>query len=123
MKPSPKLEALALRALQLKIKLDKLTLDAKAAQQEFVKQCIAEDMFNPDTKAIGPVRTNFTPNRYFDLDTAIDVVSKTHPEYVEESKVTIVDPKLLQEHMTPIEKEAAMKFYEVPYKVGLKVND
>lgn len=117
-KPSAKLEKLALIALQTKQKAEKAAEIAEEAKFAFLQQLIAEDMFNPDTKAVGPVRTTISPNRYFDLDTALTLVQ---PEVVEECKVTIVDPKLLQQNMTPKQKEAAMKSYEVPFKLGLKV--
>lgn len=119
-KPSKKLEQLALIALQAKMKADDAKEQETAAKLAFLQQLIKEDMFNPDTKAIGVVRTTFSPNRYFDLDTAITLVPE---EVVNECKVTIVDPKLLQENMTPKQKEAAMKSYEVPFKIGLKVDD
>lgn len=118
MEASQKLELLAIAALKAKIKAEKAAEDYKAAQKAVMLQLIEEDMFNPDTKGIGPVKLNITPNRYFDLDTAITLVSE---EVVEECKVTIVDPKLLQENLTPKQKEAAMKSYEVPYKLGFAV--
>lgn len=118
--PSKKLELLALNALKAKQKADAAIEAAELAKLAFLQQLIAEDMFNPDTKAIGAVRTSISPNRYFDLDTALTLVTE---DVVEECKVTIVDPKLLQQNMTPKQKEAAMKSYEVPFKLGLKVND
>lgn len=119
-KPSKKLEQLALIALQAKMKADDAKEAAEQAKFAFLQQLIAEDLFNPDTKAVGVVRTSISPNRYFDLDTALTLVPA---EVVEECKVTVVDPKLLQENMTPKQKEAAMKSYEIPYKIGMKVND
>jgi len=117
-KPSAKLEKLALIALQTKQKADKAVEIAEEAKFAFLQQLIAEDMFNPDTKAIGPVRTTISPNRFFDLDAAITLVPE---EVVEECKVTIVDPKLLKQNLTPKQLEAAMVSYEVPFKLGLKV--
>lgn len=119
-KPSAKLEKLALIALQTKQKAEQAAEIAEAAKLAFLQQLINEDMFNPDTKAIGPVRLAITPNRYFDMDTALTLLPE---EVIEECKVVIVDPKLLKENMTPKQKEAAMKSYEVPYKLGMKVND
>ena len=72
---------------------------------------------NKDTKAIGDVKTNFTPNRYFDLETALELVDE---EAIEESTVTVVDPGLLKQHMTPIQLEKAMKTYDIPLKVAVK---
>jgi hypothetical protein len=118
MEASKKLEQLTLIALKAKIKAEQAAEAYKAAQKAVMAQLIEEDMFNPDTKAVGSVKLNITPNRYFDLDTAITLVTA---EVVEECKVTIVDPKLLQENMTPKQKEAAMKSYEVPYKLGFAV--
>jgi hypothetical protein len=118
MEASKKLEQLAVIALKAKIKAENAAEAYKEAQRAVMMQLIAEDMFNPDTKGIGPVKLNITPNRYFDLDTAITLVSE---EVVEECKVTAVDPKLLQQNMTPKQKEAAMKSYEVPFKLGFGV--
>lgn len=120
MEPSAKLVKLATIALKTKIAADNAKEIADSAKLAFMQQMIAEDMFNPDTKAIGPVKTGITPNRFFDLDTALTLLPE---EVVEQCKVEIVDPKLLQENMTPKQKEACMKSYEVPYKLGLKVND
>lgn len=119
-KPSDHLVRLATLALKAKQKADAAAEAADLAKLAFLQQLIAEDMFNPDTKAIGPVRTAISPNRYFDLDTALTLVDE---EVVEECKVTVVDPKLLQQNMTPKQKEAAMKSYEIPFKLGLRVND
>lgn len=118
--PSKKLIQLATVALKAKLAADSAQEVADSAKLAFMQQLIAEDMFNPDTKAVGPVKTGISPNRYFDLDTAITFVK---PEVLEECKVTIVDPNLLKENLTPKQKEAAMKSYEVPYKLGLKVNE
>lgn len=118
--PTPKLKALALKALKLKLKLDEIEAQYKEAQLEVMNQLIAEDAFNPDTHAAGAVRLKITPNRYFDLETAKTLVTE---EDIEASKVTLVDPKKLQQHMTPIQKEAAMKSYPVPYKLGFAVNE
>lgn len=120
MEPSAKLVKLATIALKAKLAADAAQEAADSHKLAFLQQLIAEDMFNPDTKAIGPVKTGISPNRYFDLDTALTLVT---PEVAKECEVTAVDPKLLQQNMTPRQKEAAMKSYEVPYKLGLKVNE
>lgn len=120
MEPSNKLVKLATTALKAKLAADSALEVAEAAKLAFMQQMIAEDMFNPDTKAIGPVKLAITPNRFFDMDTALTFVDA---EVIEACKVEIIDPKLLKENMTPKQKEAAMKSYEVPYKLGLKVND
>lgn len=120
MKPSKKLEELALIALKLDIKKKEIEAQYKEAQLNFIEQAKAEGMLNPDTLAVGPVKTNITPNRFFDLDTAVTLVTKKD---VLESTVKVVDPKLLKQHMTPIQLEQAMKYYEGnPYKVGFAVN-
>ena len=119
MEPSAKLVKLATIALKTKLAADNALEIAEAAKLAFLQQMIAEDMFNPDTKAIGPVKTNITPNRFFDLDTALTLLPE---DVIEECKVEIVDPAKLKENMTPKQKEACMKSYEVPYKLGLKVN-
>jgi hypothetical protein len=118
--PSAKLIKLGTIALKAKLAADAAQEVADSAKLAFMQQLIAEDMFNPDTKAIGPVKTGISPNRYFDVDTAISLLK---PEVVESCKVLAVDPALLKENMTPKQKEAAMKSYDVPYKLGLKVNE
>lgn len=121
MKPSQKLEELALIALKLDIKRKQIEAQFKEAQLNFAEQAKKEGMLNPDTLAVGVVKTAITPNRYFDLDTAITLVSETD---VLESTVEVVDAKLLKQHMTPIQLEQAMKTYENnPWKIGFKVND
>ena len=119
-KPSKKLEQLALQALRLKMKADEITAQAKEANAAFIKQLIAEDLFDQSTKAIGDVRTVFSPNRYFDLDTALSLVDE---EAIKESTVEVVDAKLLKQHMTPIQVEKSMKDYDQPLKLGLRPNE
>jgi hypothetical protein len=118
--PSAKLVKLGTIALKAKLAADDAAAVAEAAKFAFLQQLIAEDMFNPDTKAVGPVKTGISPNRYFDVDTAITLLK---PEVVEECKVEVIDPKLVKENLTPKQLEASMKSYEVPYKLGLKVNE
>lgn len=117
---SRELEALAHRALKLDQLKKEITEQAEAAKAAFIKKAREEDLFDPSTKAIGDVRTVFTPNRYFDLETAISLVSE---EDLKDSTVEVVDAKLLKQHMTPIEVEKSMKEFEVPLKVSFKVND
>lgn len=117
--PSTKLELLAIKALKADIAAKKAVALAEEAKLEFVEQATKEQMLNPDTKAIGPVKTAITENRYFDVDTAVTLVS---PEAVEAATVEKVDAALLKQHMTPIEVEQAMKFHPNHYKVGFKVN-
>lgn len=117
--PSTKLELLALKALKAKIAADKAKADFEEAQVNFIEQAEKEHMLNPDTKAIGPVKTNITENRFFNVDTAITLVSE---DVVHWSEVTVVDPKKLKQHMTPIQLEQAMEFYPKKYKVGFGVN-
>lgn len=117
---SRELQNLAHRALKLDQLKKEITEQAEAAKAAFIKKAREEDLFDQSTKAIGDVRTVFTPNRYFDLETAISLVDE---EAIKESTVEIVDTKLLKQHMTPIQVEKAMKEYEIPLKVTLKVND
>ena len=111
------LEKLAQIALRAQIKADAAAAELKKAKGEFMLGLMDAGMFNKDTKAIGNVQTNITPNRYFDVDTALTLVTE---QDILESTVEVVDAKLLQQHMTPIQKEKAMKDYEVPFKLGLK---
>ena len=117
---SRELQNLAFRALKLDQLLKDIAEQAAAAKAAFIKKAREEDLFDQSTKAIGDVRTVFSPNRYFDQETALSLVSE---EAIKESTVEVVDTKLLKQHMTPIEVEKCMKDYEVPLKVTLKVND
>lgn len=113
------LEKLAKIALRAQIKCDAAVAELAKAKAELIGGLMDAGMFNKDTKAIGDVKTNITPNRFFDVDTALTLVS---PEVILESTVEVIDNKILQQHMTPIEKEQAMKDYPVPFKLGLKPN-
>lgn len=117
---SRELEALAHRTLKLDQLKKEITEQYEAAKAAFIKKLKEEDLFDQSTKAIGDVRTVFTPNRYFDLDTALALADE---EAIKESTVEIVDSKLLKDHLSKIEIEKCMKTYEVPLKVTLKVND
>lgn len=113
------LEKLAEIALRAQITADAANAALTAAKSELIGALMDYGMFNKDTKAVGMVQTNITPNRFFDVDTALTLVT---PEDIEASTVEVVDAKLLQQHMTPIQKEQAMKSYPVPFKLGLKPN-
>ena len=113
------LEKLAKIALRAQLSFDMAKAELEAAKKELIIGLMDAGMFNKDTKAIGDVQTNITPNRYFDVDTARTLVTK---EDVKESTVEVVDASLLKQHMTPIQVEKAMKDYEVPFKLGLKPN-
>lgn len=117
--PSKELELLAIKALKAKIAADKAAAEYEDAKLNFEIQAQKEDLLNPDLQAVGPVATSIQQNRYFDIDTAIALLPE---EVVEESKVTVVDAKLLQQHMTPIQKEAAMMTHKKPFKISFKVN-
>lgn len=113
------LEKLADIALRAQVKADAATAELAKAKLELMGGLMDANMFNPDTKALGDVKLNITPNRYFDVDEALTLVT---PEDIEESTVEVVDAKLLKQHMTPIQVEKAMKSYDVPFKLGLKPN-
>lgn len=113
------LEKLAKIALRAEIKAKAATAELAKAKAELIGALMDYDMFNKDTKAIGDVKTSITPNRYFDIDEAMTLVT---PEDILESTVEVVDAKLLKQHMTPIQLEKAMKDYDVPFKLGLKPN-
>ena len=113
------LEKLAKIALRAQLSFDMAKAELEAAKKELIIGLMDAGMFNKDTKAIGDVQTNITPNRYFDVDTARTLVTK---EDVKESTVEVVDASLLKQHMTPIQVEKAMKSYETPFKIELKPN-
>lgn len=118
--PSKSLQDLAFRALKLDQLKKEITEQAEAAKAAFIKQAKLEDLFDASTKAIGDVQTVFSPNRYFDLETAVTLVDE---ESLKESTVEVVDAKLLKKHMTPIQVEKCMMDYDVPLKVTLKLNE
>jgi len=111
-----KLASIALRA-EIKHKAAKAELDK--AKAELIGALMDAGRFNKDTRALGSVKLNITPNRYFDVETALTLVT---PEDIEESTIEVIDAKLLQQHMTPIQKEKAMKDHPVPFKLGLEPN-
>jgi hypothetical protein len=113
------LEKLAKIALRAEIKAKAAAAELSKAKNELIGALMDAGMFNKDTKAVGDVLTVITPNRYFDIDTAMTLVT---PEDILESTVEVVDAKLLKQHMTPIQLEKAMKDYDVPFKLGLKPN-
>lgn len=113
------LEKLAHIALRAQIKADAANAELAKSKAELIGALMDANMFNKDTKAIGDVKLNITPNRFFDVEEALTLVT---PEDIEASTVEVVDAKLLKQHMTPIQVEKAMKSYEVPFKLGLKPN-
>ena len=113
------LEKTAQIALRAQIKADAANAELAKAKSELIGELMDLGLFNKDTKAVGMVQTNITPNRYFDVDTAVVLAGE---EAVKESTVEVVDAKLLKQHMTPIQVEQAMKSYDVPFKLGLKPN-
>lgn len=119
-KPTLKeLEKLAEIALRAQVKADAANAELTKAKSELIGALMDAGKFNKDTKAIGNVKLNITPNRYFDVEEALTLVT---PEDIEASTVEVVDAKLLKQHMTPIQVEKAMKSYDVPFKLGLKPN-
>lgn len=113
------LEKLAKIALRAQIKFDAAKAELEKGKKELILGLMDAGMFNKDTKAIGDVQTSITPNRYFDVDTALTLVTE---EDVKESTVEVVDAALLKQHMTPLQLEKAMKDHPVPFKLGLKPN-
>lgn len=113
------LEKLAHIALRAEIKAKAADAELKKAKAELIGALMDAGMFNPSTRALGDAKLQITPNRYFDVDEALTLVT---PEDIEESTVEVVDAKLLKQHMTPIQVEKAMKSYEVPFKLGIAPN-
>lgn len=113
------LEKLAHIALRAEIKAKAADAELKKAKAELIGALMDANMFNPDTHALGDAKLKITPNRYFDVETALTFVT---PKDVEESTVPVIDATLLKAHMTGIQIEKAMKSYEVPFKLGLSPN-
>lgn len=113
------LEKLAAIALRAQIKFDAAEAALKAAKKDLMLGLMDAGMFNKDTKALGDVKLNITPNRFFDVDFAITLVDE---EAIVESTVEVIDAALLKAHMTGIQIEKAMKNHEIPFKLGIKPN-
>lgn len=112
------IETLAWAALKADIDQKEAKRQADELKAELTRRLEEEGRWNTDTKAIGNVRTKISNNRYFDLEEAESIVD---PQVIEQCQVTKTDPKLLQQHMTPIQKEQAMKHYSNPFKLSLEV--
>lgn len=119
--PSTKLVALADKALRLKLKQDEAVAAYKEGQDALYAQLESEKLLSPDTKGLGDlVRVSVVPNRFFSLEKAEKLVTK---KVLKECEVTAVDPKLLKQHLTPIQTEQAMEFYPKKYKLSVTIGD
>lgn len=112
-----KLEKLALAALQADVELKEAKRVADERKRALIKALEASDKWNPDTKAVGPVRLKITNNRFFDIKTAEKIAGE---EAVKKATVEVTDAKILKAMMTQNDIEAAMKSYDNPYKLGLE---
>lgn len=112
------IDDLALAAL----KADMLAKDAedkaKEAKANLYEALEKAGALNPDTKALGHVRTKIQPNRYFAVDEALQSLPKKVQKEVMVSKP---DPKLVQGHLTPIQRETFMKDHPQRFKLSLEV--
>lgn len=113
-----KLDELADLALEAQIAVEIAKEAFEQAKQDFIAEAKKQGRFDPSLKAAGNAKVNISPNRYFDASEAEKFVSK---KVLKECQVTKVDPKLLKNHLTPIQVEQAMKNHSEPYKLGFKV--
>ena len=112
-----KLEKLALAALQADVELKEAKRVADERKRALIKALEASGKWNPDTKAVGPVRLKITNNRFFDIETAEKIAGE---EAVKKATVEVTDAKILKAMMTQNDIESAMKSYDNPYKLGLE---
>ena len=112
-----KLEKLAMQALRADMNLKEAKRIADEAKEQLIKALEASGKWNPDTKAVGPVRLKITNNRFFDIETAEKIAGE---EAVKKATVEVTDAKILKTMMTQNDIEAAMKSYDNPYKLGLE---
>lgn len=120
-KPSAQLISLADKALRLKMKSDEAAAAYKEAQEALYAQLEAEKMLSPDTRGLGDlVRVSLVPNRFFNVKAAEKLVTK---KVLKECEVTAVDPKLLKQHLTPIQTEQAMEYYPKKFKLSVTIAD
>lgn len=112
-----KLEKLALAALQADVELKEAKRVAEERKNALIKALEAAGKWNPDTKAVGPVRLKITNNRFFDIETAEKIAGE---EAVKKATVEVTDAKILKAFMSQNDIEAAMKPHNNPYKLGLE---
>lgn len=115
-----KLDELADKALELKIKMDEIAELYKEATTDFIEQAKAEGKYDTSLKAAGNARIKFTPNNSFDLEAAKKMVTQ---KVLKECTVQVVDPKLLKNHLNPLQTAQAMKPNATPFKFGIAVLD
>lgn len=115
-----KLEKLAERALDAQMVAQEAAEQAADAKAAFEAELEKEHKLNPDFRAIGHVRVRIVPNRFFDLETAKAMLTKKD---LKDCTVPTVDPKLVKNHLTPIQLEEAMKDHAKKFKLGLSVLD
>lgn len=113
-----KLEKLAMIALKADLEKKEAERRAEEAKNNLIKAMEAAGKYNPDTTALGNVRTKIQENRFFDVDTAVQLVGE---ETAKKAEVTQIDAKILKAFMTQNDIEASMKSHKKPYKLSLEV--
>lgn len=114
------LEVLADKALEAKLIAEEAKEIADDMQSQLEAALELAHKLSPDMKALGHTRIKITPNRAFNIEKAKALVTK---KLIAECTVPTLDVKLLKQHMTPIQVEAAMVDHARKFKVGLSVLD
>lgn len=123
--PSEKLQKDILRALKLKQKAEAAKKEADAAVAEVYEELEQEGLLDPDTKAVGMVRTVIAPNRFFSEAKALELknLKKIPASKIKQATVSKIDGSILKALIEPALYEQCMDSYSKKYKITLKVND
>lgn len=113
-----KLDRLADIALEAQIALEEAKEAFEQAKSDFITEAKAQGKYDTSLKAAGNSRLKIQPNRYFDVEVASKLVTK---KVLAECTVKKLDPKLLKQHLNPIQVEQAMKDHAEPFKFGISV--
>jgi hypothetical protein len=120
-----RLEAQALRVLQLKMASDEAKARFEEADREFRRDLEDAGLLNEDTKGFGPVHTTIFPTRRFDAKLAESVVEdlvKRHRITREEANSaykTVLDAKALQSVVSPADYDKMQKVSGTTVKYSL----
>lgn len=119
--PSMKtLAELADAALEAKIVADEAKEqyeDRMSALEEALERA---HRLNPDTKAFGHTRIKITPNNYFDVSAAAELLDQ---ETLNSTMEWVMNNKKVKENLTPKQLETCMKPYARAFKIGIAVLD
>lgn len=112
------IDRLAWAALKADLEQKEAKKKADELKKKFIQALEEQDLYHSDTKAVGNVRTKITANRFFNLESAEEMVDE---DTLEKCKVTVTDAKLLKNHLNKNQIEEAMESYDNPFKLQLEV--